>query len=132
MFSMGPGELIILMIVVLVVIGPEKLPEFARTIARGIRDLKKYGEDVRKEFEKDLLTEDIKRDLEAITKDEPADYSYTGTSDTYEEDVRPYEGEGELEDHSDESDAEGDETAEDEKEKPGSGEAPSVGDRATD
>ena len=70
--------------------------------------------------------------MEAITKDEPADYSYTGTSDTYEEDVRPYEGEGELEDHSDESDAEGDETAEDEKEKPDSGEEPSVGDRATD
>jgi sec-independent protein translocase protein TatB len=59
MFSMGPGELILIMVVVLLVVGPEKLPEFARTIARAMRDFKRYGEDVRKEFEEDLLTDDI-------------------------------------------------------------------------
>ena len=62
MFSMGPGELLLIALVVLVLVGPEKLPEFARTIARTIRDLKKYGQDVRNEFEKDLLTDDIKQD----------------------------------------------------------------------
>ena len=130
MFSMGPGELILIMVVVLLVVGPEKLPEFARTIARGIRDLKKYAQDVRNEFEKDLSTEDIKRDLDAITKGEPADYSYAAPSNTREEDVDLHESEGQPEDYPDESgsDAEGDGSAENDKEDHGPVEEPPVDD----
>ena len=130
MFSMGPGELIIIMIVVLVVVGPEKLPEFARTIARAIRDFKRYGEDVRKEFEEDLFTDDIKRDLDAIKNDQPADYSYAGPSNTREEDVDLHESEGQPEDYPDESgsDAEGDGSAENDKEDHGPVEEPPVDD----
>ena len=132
MFSMGPGELLLIALVVLVLVGPEKLPEFARTIARTIRDLKKYGQDVRKEFEKDLLTDDIKRDFKDITNDLSSDYSYTRPPTTYEEDVDLYEGERQPKDDSDQSDAEGDETGEHEKEKSGSPEEPSADDDTAD
>ncbi len=134
MFSMGPGELLLIALVVLVLVGPEKLPEFARTIARTIRDLKKYGQDVRNEFEKDLLTDDIKQDWKDITTDRPTDYSYTRPSDTYEEESQPYEGEEPPEGHADEStsDTEGDEVAESDKEKSDSVGEPSEDDRPTD
>jgi sec-independent protein translocase protein TatB len=134
MFSMGPGELLLIAVVVLVLVGPEKLPEFARTIARTIRDLKKYGQEVRKEFEQDLLTDDIKRDWEDITSDRPTNYSYTRPSDTYKEEVEPYESEEPPEDHSDEStgDTEGDEAADDEKEGSDSMGQPSDDNRPTD
>jgi len=134
MFSMGPGELLLIALVVLVLVGPEKLPEFARTIARTIRDLKKYGQEVRNEFEKDLLTDDIKRDWKDITSDRPTDYSYTRPSSTYEEEVQPYESEEPPEEHADEStgDTEGGEVAEDEKEQSESIEEPLDEDRPTD
>jgi sec-independent protein translocase protein TatB len=134
MFSMGPGELLLIAVVVLVLVGPEKLPEFARTIARAIRDLKKYGRDVRKEFEKDLLTDDIKQDWRDITSDRPTDYPYTSPSDTYEEEAQPDESDEQPAEHADEStnDAGEGEAAEDEKDKSDSVEEPSDDDRPTD
>lgn len=134
MFSMGPGELLLIAVVVLVLVGPEKLPEFARTIARTIRDLKKYGQEVRKEFEQDLLTDDIKRDWEDITSDRPTRYPYSSPSDTYEDEPQPYESEEQPEGHADEStgDTEGDEAADGEKQKSDSMEEPSDDNRPTD
>jgi Tat protein translocase TatB subunit len=94
MFSMGPAELVIIMVVALVVVGPEKLPEFARMIGRAMRDLKKYASDVRNEFEKDLPVNEIKRDLDVFSQDKPSyDYSYGDASDTAADDPYRYEGE---------------------------------------
>jgi TatA/E family protein of Tat protein translocase len=40
MFDIGTQELIIIFIVALLVFGPRKLPELARTLGKGVRDLK--------------------------------------------------------------------------------------------
>ena len=39
MFGVGFGELIIIFIVALIVLGPKRLPEFARTVARVYREI---------------------------------------------------------------------------------------------
>ena len=52
MFGLGMGEIIVLGILALVLIGPKQLPEVARTIGRLINDLKRSAEGI---------TEDIKR-----------------------------------------------------------------------
>lgn len=95
MFSIGFPELMIIMVVGLIVLGPEKLPEVARMIARAMRDIRKYADDVRSEFEKNVLTEDlreIKNDLQSLTE-EASDYdAYDHGSDiSAEEDAYPYE-----------------------------------------
>jgi sec-independent protein translocase protein TatA len=36
----GPGEIIILLVVALLVFGPKKLPEMGRSIGRGMREFK--------------------------------------------------------------------------------------------
>lgn len=43
----GTGELVIIMIVVLILFGGKKLPEFARSLGKGLREFKKacQGED---------------------------------------------------------------------------------------
>jgi sec-independent protein translocase protein TatB len=41
MFDIGLQELIIIFVVALLVIGPEKLPEFSRTIGKWVNEIKK-------------------------------------------------------------------------------------------
>ncbi len=52
-------ELIIILVVALLVIGPEKLPELARTLGKGLAEFKKTAEDFR-----DTIHEDLKADEE--------------------------------------------------------------------
>jgi len=100
MFSMGPAEIVIILVVALVIVGPEKLPELARMVGRAMRDLRKYASDVREEFEKDLPMSEIKRDLDVFSKDRPSyDYSYGGASETSDHDPYRYEGEESSEEH---------------------------------
>ena len=40
MFGIGPVELIVLLVVVLLVVGPAKAPGVARSLGRGMRDVK--------------------------------------------------------------------------------------------
>src|SRR5438046_336632 len=47
MFNVGPLELLVILIVALVVVGPEKLPDLARTIGRAMRELRKIQDDLR-------------------------------------------------------------------------------------
>jgi sec-independent protein translocase protein TatA len=39
-FQIGPGELILVLIVALVVLGPKRLPEAGRSLGRGLREFK--------------------------------------------------------------------------------------------
>jgi len=38
--SIGPGELIIVLVIALIVLGPKKLPEVGRSVGRGMREFK--------------------------------------------------------------------------------------------
>lgn len=38
--NIGPGELILVLIIALVVIGPKKLPEVGRSLGKGMREFK--------------------------------------------------------------------------------------------
>jgi sec-independent protein translocase protein TatA len=38
--SIGPGELIIVLVIALIVLGPKKLPEVGRSVGKGMREFK--------------------------------------------------------------------------------------------
>ncbi len=44
MFGLGAPELIILLIIILIIFGPGKLPEIGKSIGRGIREFKSASE----------------------------------------------------------------------------------------
>ena len=39
-FSVGPGELIVVLVIALIVLGPKRLPEVGRSIGNGMREFK--------------------------------------------------------------------------------------------
>ncbi len=69
MFGIGLPELILILALALIVVGPDKLPDLARSVAKGILELKKTASTL-----KDSLTEeggplaDIKPELEKASK----------------------------------------------------------------
>ena len=48
--GVGPAEIIVILVVALVVVGPERLPRLAADIARTIRELRKYTSSITAEF----------------------------------------------------------------------------------
>ncbi len=71
MFGLGTAELLIILFIALVVLGPKELPKVARTLGRGIRELQRAKDDIKKniEFEDDT---DEKTKFQAPEKNENA------------------------------------------------------------
>lgn len=70
MFDIGFSELVLTALVALIVFGPERLPQAARTAGLWIGRLKRVLADTRREVERELGADDIRRQLhnEAIMK----------------------------------------------------------------
>jgi sec-independent protein translocase protein TatB len=64
MFDIGFGELVLIAVIALLVLGPERLPGAARTVGTLIRRLRSGWDSVRDEVERELEAEDLKRKLQ--------------------------------------------------------------------
>ncbi len=52
MFNLQPGEILLILAVVLLIFGPTKLPQLARSLGQAIKEFKKASEGVQEELEK--------------------------------------------------------------------------------
>jgi Tat protein translocase TatB subunit len=59
MFNIGPAELIVILLVALLVVGPKRLPEIGRTIGKAMRELRKASDDFRQHLDFDLDDDDL-------------------------------------------------------------------------
>lgn len=63
MFDLGFSELLVIAVVALVVLGPERLPRAARFTGLWVRKARAQWYSVKSEFERDMAAEDLKRSI---------------------------------------------------------------------
>lgn len=61
MFDFGFSELIVIAVVMLVVVGPERLPKVARTAGHLLGRLQRYVSDVKSDIQREMQLEDLKK-----------------------------------------------------------------------
>ncbi|MFY9190318.1 MAG: Sec-independent protein translocase protein TatB [Lawsonella sp.] len=68
MFSnIGWGEILVLLVIAVVLLGPERLPDAAEAFAKGIRKFRNWINDAQDQF-KDTVDEDFGEDIKALQK----------------------------------------------------------------
>ena len=110
MFGIGLPEMIIIMIIALIVIGPSKLPELARAIGKGMAEFRKATQEIKDSLDIDEDFQAVKQDL----ADTVSDIEHTISSQVYdspEDQGYPFEDER-IESRPEEADIEGDEERE--------------------
>ncbi len=63
MFGIGMPELIIILVLALIVIGPKKLPEMARSLGKGLAEFKRASNDFRRSVEEEARAAEEKERL---------------------------------------------------------------------
>ena len=76
MFGIGFGEMLIIAVVLLIAVGPKQLPALMKTVGKGIRDVRRAAEDLRRSTGIDelLRDEDLRNPLRDRTPEKPAPY----------------------------------------------------------
>jgi sec-independent protein translocase protein TatB len=57
MFGLGMGEIVIILVLALILLGPTKLPDAAKQLGKGLREFRKATEDLKAQFETELYSE---------------------------------------------------------------------------
>lgn len=57
MLNIGPQELLLVLIIALIVVGPTRLPELSRQLGKGLREFRKVQDDVKDMVKLDLSEE---------------------------------------------------------------------------
>jgi len=85
MFNIGPMELLLILLVALVVVGPRRLPEVGRSIGRGLRELRRAQDEVRETLTLELNEEPKasprRATVRPAAKTQPAGEDETATVD---------------------------------------------------
>lgn len=84
MFGIGTSELLVIAVVALLVVGPKKLPELAKSLGRGFAEMKKASEGVADGLRESFRADDIKNEVHEMKNS-----LLYGTSERGEEQAPP-------------------------------------------
>jgi sec-independent protein translocase protein TatB len=72
MFGLGFGEIVIIAILALLLLGPDRLPEAAKTLGKTLREVRKATDDIKDQIETELYADERKSAKPALVPPVPA------------------------------------------------------------
>ena len=60
--SLGPWEIVLILLAIILIFGGKKIPELARGLGKGLREFKKTTREIKDEV--DTVTEDVKSSVD--------------------------------------------------------------------
>ncbi len=83
MFDIGFWELVVVAVVALLVIGPERLPTVARTAGLWVGKARRFLSSVKADIEREIKAEELKRILDEQARSNPLEQIIEETKDSF-------------------------------------------------
>ena len=107
MFGIGPMELVVILVMALLVLGPKRMPELARTLGRGLGEFRRASSELRQSLALDDLQNELRDGLAGVNsihkpEDRPAqagddlDPGKSSNEESSDSEVAPKKHPGEL------------------------------------
>jgi Tat protein translocase TatB subunit len=87
MFGIGFPELLLIMAIALIVLGPKRLPDLARALGRGFSEFKRATEELKQTFDAETRADEFRRPQDSPGKLTPPGAMHNG----YPEEANPVE-----------------------------------------
>ena len=88
MFNMGFQELLVILGIALIVVGPSKLPDLAKALGRGIGEFRKATSEIKETIEQDETVRELKKEFESAQRGVTLD-NLEHLADVLAEDIEP-------------------------------------------
>jgi Tat protein translocase TatB subunit len=95
MFGIGLPELIVIMVVALLVVGPSKLPELAKSLGKTFQEFRRMADEVKESFEEETV--DTNHSPEQPTENTNETEQTSGEIDTVKKEASPEKDDSGLE-----------------------------------
>ena len=93
MFGIGGGEFFLIILVVLMLLGSDKIPEIARGLGKGMQQLKNASNEIKSEIHKSADIDGIKKSFNEIGSDnDNIAKNISGEIDKVKEDIEDMSG----------------------------------------